>query len=79
MRSKFKVISGYVGEEGHEIEAFDHVHAAEIYAEWEDSMTAEYSIMGGSLEDVTVVDPDGVTKHFVVSGGAIPVYEAREK
>lgn len=73
----FKVISEYVGEEGHELKAFDHEAAAEEYAEWEDQM-GDYSFANGKSEVITVEGPNGDRKKFRVSAEQSVTYMADE-
>ena len=77
--AKFLITSEYCGEEGKTIDAYDHQSAAEKYAEWEDSQTAEYLFAGGGEEIITVTDDRGnVSKRFRVSGETVPSYYATE-
>lgn len=60
------------------VEAIDEEHAAELWAHWEDSHSAEYSIVCGRVEPVVEVrDPKGNLTRWTVSGESVPSYHAR--
>lgn len=62
------------------IKAYDMRAAAEEWAEWYDSHSAEYSIVGGQGADITVAeDFDNYREEtFRVEGEAVPMYRARK-
>lgn len=70
-----------VWEEGYEhsegtVRALDASAAAERWAHDDDVETAEYGIVGGSPVIVVVVDCEGVSVRFKVSGESVPEYTA---
>lgn len=65
-------------EDGRDIMAIDHEHAACIWARKEDAESAEYWIVGGSGASVVVRDPDGDEVTLRVTGQPDIHYQARE-
>ena len=62
------------------IDAIDEEHAAELWAEWEDSHSAEYTIVSGEEVTVCVVeDGQDEVRTYVVIGESVPRYFATEK
>lgn len=62
------------------IKALDAEHAAEEWAEADDSNSAEYAIVSQRSEPVlSVKDGEGKIRRFKVSGEAVPSYTAREQ
>ncbi|UKM31213.1 hypothetical protein CrLKS3_g31 [Cylindrospermopsis phage Cr-LKS3] len=59
-----------------EFQAVDEEEAAESFAKWRDSWTAEYSIVSGSPAVVCVKNEDGEISRFEVAGELEPVYFA---
>lgn len=66
----------YLGEDTKPIEAYDHEHAAENYAEEFD--IGDYTLLNGETEIIEVEGPDGSRRTFRISGETIPHYTARE-
>jgi len=68
-------------EDGRLIDAWDANRAVCSWAEWKDSSSAEYSIVGGNDETVMVRAVNGpiVEYEFIVSGESVPSYTARLK
>lgn len=72
---------GEVEADAREIEAHDAEQAAEDFAEWDDTNSAEYAIVKG--QDATVLVREkcsvfGPTRRFQVRGEAVPSYSAKE-
>lgn len=59
-----------------EFQAADEEEAAESFAKWRDSWTAEYSIVSGSPAVVCVKNEHGEICRFEVTGESYPVYVA---
>ena len=70
---------GSTKEDGKRIFAYSAESAAKDWAEWSDSSSADYSIVGGSPAEVVVAeDRNGAPEYrFTVSGESCPVYRAR--
>lgn len=66
--------------DGRRIKAFDPESAATKWAAWDDAHSADYTIVGGSPEQVVVAEThDGAPEHlFTVSGEQCAIYHARK-
>lgn len=81
MSEKFKAWSpdsGSTEEDAREVRAFSAEQAAEIWAEFEDSYSADYNIVRGTPANVCVRDGEKVRK-FIVVGETVAQYRAREE
>ncbi|TKI01533.1 hypothetical protein [Martelella alba] len=59
------------------LEAYTHDDAAEKWARWYDRHSAKYSIVSEQRTPEVCVAMDGEPeRHFLVTGEAVPVYEA---
>jgi len=69
---------GSTEDDAREVRASDAEQAAEDFAEWDDSQSAEYSIARGNEALISVRGPDGSLSTFKVEGEYVPHYIARE-
>lgn len=71
---------GATREDGKLVKASDAERAVEVWAEWDDARSADYSIVSGTNLDVVVLDVrEDREQTFIVSGRSEPVYTARLK
>ena len=70
---------GATKEDGRHIDAFDAESAATRWAEWDDSSSADYTIVSGTPAEVLVAEvDDGAPEHrFTVTGETCAIYRAR--
>lgn len=65
--------------EGRTIEAYDAEHAAELWAEMADHLSAEYYIVSQTEKPIVCVrSADGEVSRWRVRGEAVPAYYAEQ-
>lgn len=69
---------GQQQKDGVKVTAISADEAAREWAGWHDHYSAEYRIVGGTDETVTVLNLDTGERHdWIVSGESVPHYRAR--
>lgn len=79
--SRFKIWCPDLGQEQSDAQAcsaIDEQGAVEEWAEWSDSHSADYDIVGGKERKVSVLNLDtSEISEWTVTGESLPIYRAR--